>query len=121
MRVGGWCLAAVMGLMLGSCTYRVLDNLPVPCDTTAAPTYAGVVKPILDRHCALSGCHDAATQSAGYDLSSYMGTKRCQRAGRLLGAIRHEPGYSPMPRGGNKLDSCDILAIERWIAHGMMP
>ncbi len=109
----------LLGFTTG-CTYRQIDDLPAPCDTSNV-TFSAVVGPIMAQSCALSGCHDAATRSAGYDLSSYMGAKMCAHQGRLLGAIRHEPGYSPMPKGGGKLDSCDIVRIEYWINHGMTP
>jgi hypothetical protein len=35
--------------------------------------------------------------------------------GKFLGAIRHAPGFSPMPQGESKLADCDIEKIENWI------
>jgi hypothetical protein len=39
-------------------------------------------------------------------------------SGRLLGAIRHESGFLPMPQNASKLPSCDISKIEQWILDG---
>ncbi len=115
----GW----IMGVLgLASCAYDAIDTIDsqVPCDSTAI-TYTSAVAPIMQRSCAIAGCHDAQTRSGGYDLSSYRGVKRAHMQGRLLGTIRHEIGYSPMPKGLPKLDSCDIHTIELWIQHGMIP
>jgi mono/diheme cytochrome c family protein len=36
----------------------------------------------------------------------------------LLGNIRQEPGFNPMPQGGGKLDDCKIAIIKAWIDQG---
>jgi hypothetical protein len=33
-------------------------------------------------------------------------------------AINHSAGYSPMPKGGNKLPACQIAKVRRWVAAG---
>jgi len=36
----------------------------------------------------------------------------------LMGTIKHESGWSPMPKNGNKLSDCKIQKIDRWILDG---
>lgn len=111
-------------LGLAACYQDKKDKLyPAPegsgggCDTTMAATYSGVVKPILQSNCALSGCHDASA-SGGVNLTGVAGAQAIATDGRLLGVIRHASGYMPMPKNAAKLDDCSILQISRWVAAG---
>lgn len=83
------------------------------CDT-AEVLFKKDIQPVFVNSCALSGCHDAATPSAGYDFTLHAGAKLAVDNGRLLGAIRHEDGFSKMPKTGNVLDACAISKITRW-------
>lgn len=115
-------------MLLASCYNDKADQLyPEPttggtggssCDTTAL-TYTTDIKPIFDQSCALSGCHDAATKSYGWDLSSYSASKAALQGGRVLGAIKYESGFIQMPKGMNKLSDCNISKIEAWFNAGM--
>lgn len=87
------------------------------CDTSNV-TYSAVVQPVLQSKCATSGCHNAASHSAGVDLSSYAGAKIIADKGSLLQVIRHESGLPPMPQGGAKLDDCTIAQIQKWVNDG---
>ena len=82
------------------------------CDTLNV-TYNGSVLPIFDQYCL--SCHNSASSQGGINLEDYSVVAQLAENGTLLGAIRHEPGYSPMPQGGNKLSDCDIAKIEVWI------
>ncbi|GIV29274.1 MAG: hypothetical protein KatS3mg028_0340 [Bacteroidia bacterium] len=86
------------------------------CDTTNV-TYTNTLKTIFDNNCI--GCHNASNPSGGYALDTYMGCKMCAQSGRLIGAVKWLPGYSPMPLGGNKLSDCTIAKIQKWINAGM--
>ena len=90
-----------------------------PCNDPAPPTYAAVVSPILDARC--RGCHGAAfqTRGGGTDLSTYQALTRLP-ANVLLGTIRHEAGFSAMPKGGAKLSDCDIARIQGWVDAGRL-
>ena len=90
-----------------------------PCNDSAPPTYAAVVAPILDARC--QGCHGAAfqTRGGGTDLSTYQALTRLP-ANVLLGTIRHEAGFSAMPKGGAKLSDCDIARIQGWVDAGRL-
>ena len=114
-------IAYALLLGLTACYQDKKDQLyPAPdggCDTTMAATYSGVVKPILQSNCALSGCHDA-TASGGVNLTGIAGAQTIATDGRLVGVINHASGYLPMPKDAAKLDACNILQITRWVNSG---
>lgn len=85
------------------------------CDT-AAVTFSGSVKNILNNKCL--GCHSGTAASGGINLSVYAVVKAKVDDGRLWGAINQLPGYSPMPKGGSKLSDCEIAQFRKWIAAG---
>ena len=72
--------------------------------------------------CATSGCHNAATASAGANLSGYATIKSYITSNKdfFIGSIKHTSGFSAMPKGSNKLATCDISKIESWINAGML-
>ncbi|MCB9080704.1 MAG: hypothetical protein H6555_03225 [Lewinellaceae bacterium] len=83
----------------------------------ANPTYSGHIALILQGQCV--GCHNASNRQGNIDLSSYTQVKTYGANGRLLGSIKHSPGYVAMPQGTAKMDDCRIGLIEKWIAAGM--
>jgi len=85
------------------------------CDTTQF-TYSSSVKSIITNHC--QGCHSGVTAQGGIDLSTYAGVKMKIDDGRLWGAINHFPGFSAMPKNGNKLTTCELTQIRKWIETG---
>ncbi len=105
------------------CYYDKEDQLyPKPpgniCDTTTA-AFTKDVLPVMQQKCATSGCH-ATTAPTGYNLSNYEGVKVAVNDGKLLGSIRHESGFSQMPKGMPKLDNCSISKIARWVNLGAL-
>ncbi len=94
-----------------------LDCVEDRCDLDEV-TFSGVVLPNL----ALNGCvscHGGSSPQGGIRLDTYQTVKSMAESGRLMGAIRHEPGYVPMPKGGGKMDECQADQIERWILDGL--
>lgn len=88
------------------------------CDTTGV-TLSGTVKPILQGTC--YACHNASAAGAagaGYNLEDYNPLKQLATNGRLICAIEHGNGCSPMPKGGGRLPQCDIDKIKTWAAAG---
>ncbi len=83
-----------------------------------ANTYAFSVKNILDATCAGSGCHDAATQSEGINLSTYASAKTAFETKEVLCAINHGEGCEPMPKGGSKLPTATINMLACWAKNG---
>lgn len=111
-------MAAFLLIMASSCYYDNEEYLypdPTPCDTTNV-TYSGSVAPVMAANC--NGCHSTASPSAGIITDNYNSLKSIAESGVLQGAINHQSGYSPMPKGGNKLNSCDLTKIDVWINAG---
>jgi mono/diheme cytochrome c family protein len=86
------------------------------CDTTTV-TFNVTVHPIIKTNC--ESCHSGSSAGGGVQLVSYDDIKASAASGRLMGTIRHEQGYSAMPKGGNKLSDCDIAKLDKWIAESM--
>ena len=104
---------------MASCYYDVEEILypPVDCETLDM-SYDLNIEPILDQNCYV--CHSAAANQGGISLEGYSSLKIYINNGRLLGAIRHDAGFSQMPQGAPKLLDCDISKIEAWIDDGAL-
>lgn len=87
------------------------------CDSTVF-TFAGAVKPLMDNKCV--GCHNPSNLGGNIDLSTYAGIKTVALNGKLLGSIKQQVGFSPMPPGGNKLSDCEIAQVNKWITNGTL-
>lgn len=90
-----------------------------PCDTTST-SYSLEIKPILDQFCNTAGCHNATSVASGYNFEDYNVVQSAALGTRFLGTIRHESGFSPMPKGSDKLTDCQIQKIEVWISKGAL-
>jgi len=104
--------------MLYSCKYDNIENLyPATgdCDTTNI-SYANDVWPIIGSNC--TSCHSGNAPSGNVNLENHEQIKAAGINGSLLGVIKHENGWSPMPKGTSKLPDCDILKIETWGNNG---
>lgn len=112
--VGGLC-AFILGTLNG-CYYDVEEVLyPTNnCDSTA--TFMGTVLPIFENNC--NQCHGTGISNGGVTLDTYIGVKAVVDNNRILGAIRRESGFSPMPQGQPKLSDCNIAKISSWISEG---
>ncbi len=104
-------------LHMGACYYDAEDELypEVVCDTTAV-TYSGIVLPIIQQSCYT--CHSEAANQGGVNIEGYPQIKAFVDNGLLLGAIKHQSGFSPMPKNSPKMPDCEILQIETWIDQG---
>lgn len=85
------------------------------CDT-ADFSFSTGVRPVLNTYC--SGCHAGPGASGGVMLDSHAGAAAAAANGRLVGAVSHAAGYSPMPKNGAKLSDCQITRIRKWAAAG---
>lgn len=113
------CILSIFAI-LSSCSKNskeaILEGLEA-CDTTST-AYSAEIKPILDQFCNTSGCHNATSVAAGYNFESYDNVKNAALGSRFLGSIRHESGFSSMPKGSDKLTDCQIQKIEIWVRKG---
>jgi hypothetical protein len=100
-----------------SCYYDVEENLyPKNECVTTNLSFVADIQPILERNC--YACHSAAANTANVTLEGHSQLLHQISNGRLLGAIRHDQGYTPMPQGAPKLIACDIAKIEQWVNDG---
>lgn len=110
-------LYAVLILSLTSCYYHVEEELypTLECQTMDV-TYSNQVLSIIQSNC--YQCHDAIQNFGNITLEGYEELKKYVDNGQLLGTLRHEPGFSPMPKNEPPLLDCDIEKIEAWIDAG---
>ena len=87
------------------------------CDT-ATVTYSSSVVPILLSNCTI--CHGGNTPSAGIKLDTYAGVKVQADNGRLWGAVSQATSFSPMPKNGTKLNTCNLTKIKKWLDAGAL-
>ena len=92
-------------------------NPNTTCDT-ANVRFSTTVKPIIDANCATAGCHAGNPAPGGYNFETHAGLLATVTNGRLLGTIRHESGYSAMPKNMGKLSDCNINQIAAWVGAG---
>ncbi|MBS1589478.1 MAG: hypothetical protein JST52_07690 [Bacteroidetes bacterium] len=88
------------------------------CDTVNV-NYTTVIQPIFSRSCALSGCHTGYYAAGGLSFDSYQMSVAVVKNGRLIGSLKHEDGYRPMPLSNTVLSVCEIAKIQSWINAGM--
>jgi cytochrome c5 len=82
---------------------------------TQAVMYADV-QSIIETNC--SKCHNA-NQKGGFNALDLASVKSNATSGKLLGTIKHSPGFAPMPARAAQLDQASINKIECWINNGM--
>ena len=104
-------------LALSSCYNDNYQDLypSAPCDTTSV-TFTNDVWPVINAQC--TGCHSGGTPSGNIRLENYSDVVVIAKNGKLLGSIRFDSGFSPMPKGGAKLSSCTIAKMEKWVHDG---
>jgi len=109
----------MVSLIFTSCYYDNEEEL-YPEDTckTDDMSYSNDIVPILEDNC--YSCHDQANNQGGVTLEGYSNLKAYVDNGKLLGAIKHEPGFSEMPQDEPQLEQCQIDKIEAWIDQGAL-
>jgi hypothetical protein len=105
-----------------SCYYDKKDLLypdgKTPCDTAIVAKFSSEVLPIMNVSCNVTGCHGTTSAAGGVILDTYAGVKAQAINGRLMGSMNQTGGYSAMPRGAAKLNSCTLIKIQQWINSG---
>jgi len=85
------------------------------CDSTNV-TYTASISPIVSAWCI--GCHGGSNPANGLSLETYSDVVASANSNRLMGALRHDTGYYPMPKGGEMLSACEINLFQKWIILG---
>lgn len=81
-------------------------------------SYTNDIVPILETHCLT--CHNQGSNFGNVTLEGHSNLQIFANNGRLLGAITHMEGFSPMPQGNPQLSSCQIEKISAWITQGTL-
>ena len=109
-------------LLVSSCYYdkeELLYGVSGPCtDTTTNISYSQKVMPLLQQYC--YSCHTGNFPSGNQLMGTYVADKAMAQSGKLYGTVNHSSGFSPMPKGGAKLSSCQISTIKKWVDAGML-
>jgi len=107
----------VFVVVFTSCYYDVAEELypPTNCNT-GNMSYATNITPILQTNCYV--CHSEAANNGNVTLEGYANVMQYVNSGQLLGAIKHQSGFSPMPQNTTPLSTCDINKIEQWMVQG---
>lgn len=90
-------------------------NQPNACDTTSV-TYSSTILPIIENKCNV--CHSQAAALGNVVLEGYANARQYALSGQFYGSVNQGSGYSPMPQGGGKLPTCDIVAVKKWVEDG---
>ena len=113
-------IAIATGILLlaGSCTEdKAMEPVVSACDSITV-TYLGAIQSIMELGCALEGCHDRESVSAGVELTDYDKVRLEAEFGLLLCSVQHGADCVPMPLGGSPLPREQVLKIECWIEAG---
>jgi hypothetical protein len=110
-----FCVAVVF--VFDSCYYDSAENLypPVDCNT-ANVSFSADIQPILNNSCL--SCHSAAANRGNVNLEGHTAVLKYAKNGSLVGSVIYASGYSNMPQGASKLETCKILKIEAWVNAG---
>lgn len=115
--ISTYVITVLLASFLTSCTSNNEEELypSGTCDTTNI-TYQNTIVPIITQQC--YECHGGSAEVSGIPLEGHQNIKAIVDAGRLVGAINHQVGFSPMPKDRPKLNECDIMKIETWVNAG---
>jgi cytochrome c5 len=97
-----------------------VDEVINPGDTcdSESVSFQDNVLVVFNNSC--NGCHNASANFGGITLDNHADVKTVVDAGRLLGAVRHDSGFSAMPQGGAQLSDCNIEKLEAWVSDGAL-
>ena len=122
------CTVVAAIIVLSSCkdtsnSVSTLDEIVFPATDIS---YEKQVQPLFNVGCAITGCHDKATnQNKNLDRTSFAGVRSNfgvvipgdTTNSRLIWNIEARPGYAPMPPA-KPLSQNQIQGLKRWILEG---
>lgn len=91
-----------------------VDSVVSDCPDTIS--FVQTVQPLFQQNCSTSGCHDAASSSAGINLVGYLNINASAEVS--FNAMDHKPGVPAMPFGSPKLADSLIQQFDCWIKQG---
>lgn len=109
-------LLLIAAALLAGCYYDNAEELyPNDCKTSGI-SYQSDIVPVLQQRC--YQCHSISENQGNVTLEGYSNISGYVSNGKLMGAIRHDNGFSPMPQDGGQLNSCQLGLFETWISEG---
>lgn len=93
---------------------RLYPKLSNPCDDTVV-TFSGTVTQILQSCLSCHSNSKAGSDGGGVKLENYADVLTFVKNGKLMGSIRHDNLFIPMPQTGGKLPDCEIAQLQKWI------
>ncbi|MBC6492136.1 c-type cytochrome [Flavihumibacter stibioxidans] len=112
-------LVTLVSITWISCYYDKEELLypgSTACDTLTAISYTKNIAPLFQQYC--NSCHGGNSPSGGISMGNYTADKAIALNGKLYGSISHSNGYSPMPQGMPKMNTCQIATIKKWVDSG---
>lgn len=94
-------------------------SVALDCNTYKELSFKNDILPILEPNCASSGCHNDKSRKHNISIFKIDDVKNAAVKGELLGAIKHEKGFTKMPMFKPKLKDEEIQKIECWFNNGM--
>ncbi|PZR39876.1 MAG: hypothetical protein DI538_05660 [Azospira oryzae] len=122
----GGFLLSLLGLMISCYNDNLSELTPSSgvsggsCDTTGVITYTNHIAPILRTNCGTSNSCHGRNNTSGYDLSAYAGVNSATASGKLINSINWTGNAVRMPENGPKMNSCNIIKIQKWIDAGAL-
>jgi hypothetical protein len=117
MKKNSLCFSLYILVALFACSKNVEEELnPNNNCITTDISFQNDVTPILSANC--FGCHSTSAAFGNIILDNYEEVIKVINDGRFLGAIKHEFGFSPMPKNASQLSECNIDKIASWLAIG---
>ncbi len=111
-------------------SFIAISSLTISCKKDKAPdivpiescvdtvSFSQVVLPLIEQSCATTGCHDANTAQSGFNFSGHFNISVFSPS--MIGSIRHDASFVPMPFSAPKLADSLIQKIGCWIAQGKL-
>ena len=94
------------------------DEDDVTPQEEAKTTYTDDASAVFNASCAFSGCHNSGSQMGS--LANYADAKAFAGWGKMIPAVKHEAGVTPMPYNQPKLSDADISTLEKWVEDGLL-
>ena len=104
--------------LIDACYYDVEQELYVNrgCNTENI-SLKDTIMPLFQIH-NCNACHNDALPNGGVNLTNYQGVKAAVDNGSLLGSLKWEGDFKPMPQNAPQIPDCQIAKVEQWIADG---
>lgn len=118
-RIFFWLCVLILPACYFDSVEDIRDGLVDDCQTEQVSFLMDVL-PILQTNCNDLVCHGGVFPQGSINLETHATVRTVGLNGRLVGSIKHQAGFSPMPLNAEKLGDCDIEKIVAWIDQGAL-